>query len=521
MATDISDQSSSDISLEEVKGSLIRWWRKKVVAAINQGMVVTKVREESEFSARYVFMISMSAGIAILGLLLSSPAVVIGAMLLSPLMGPIIGAGFALAIGDARWLRDCGRTLLIGTVIAILFCALIVLFSPLQTVTEEIAARTRPNLFDLGVALFSALAGAYAMIKGREGTIVGVAIATALMPPLAVVGFGLATANWTVFGGALMLFVTNLMTIAFSAAVMARLYGFGTSLSARQSWVQSIAIFAVFILLAVPLGISLRQIAWEANASRLINGFIKDEFDPKARISELDIDFGADAIKIDASILTPDYRRQAVAHSERSLSRMLNMPVSVSINQYRVGTGAGDAEAAQLAAVRAKERAAASEQAISELGSRLALVAGVGVSEVLLDRENRRAVVKARPIPDSSLSVYRELERRVMAWAPDWRIELHPPAGQLPDIEVEDGRPTQAGEGALRLIGWAVTRIDAPIGLNGQPDDVEAIRTLLASRGFRAAADKTLPKKNGLVTIGWLAPDDAPLDNEGDKAAQQ
>ena len=67
------------------------------------------------------------------------------------------------------------------------------LLSPLQTVTPEIAARTQPNLFDLFVALFSALAGAYAMIRGREGTIVGVAIATALMPPLAVVGFGLAT----------------------------------------------------------------------------------------------------------------------------------------------------------------------------------------------------------------------------------------------------------------------------------------------------------------------------------------
>ena len=86
--------------------------------------------------------------------------------------------------------------------------------SPIQTVTEEIAARTQPNLFDLLVALFSALAGSYAVIRGREGTIVGVAIATALMPPLAVVGFGLATLNWTVFGGALGLFIPNLVQSA-------------------------------------------------------------------------------------------------------------------------------------------------------------------------------------------------------------------------------------------------------------------------------------------------------------------
>ena len=105
-------------------------------------------------------------------------------------------------------------TLAWGTLMAIVLCALVVFFSPLQEITSEIAARTRPNLFDLGVAVFSALAGAYAMIRGREGTIVGVAIATALMPPLAVVGFGLATANWLVFSGALLLYITNLMAIA-------------------------------------------------------------------------------------------------------------------------------------------------------------------------------------------------------------------------------------------------------------------------------------------------------------------
>ena len=88
-------------------------------------------------------------------------------------MSPIIGTGFSLATGDADWLRRCGKALIAGSLFAILFCAVIVFLSPLQTVTEEIAARTRPNLFDLLVALFSALAGSYAVIRGREGTIVG------------------------------------------------------------------------------------------------------------------------------------------------------------------------------------------------------------------------------------------------------------------------------------------------------------------------------------------------------------
>ena len=214
-------------------------------------------------------MTAMSAGIAILGLLLSSPAVVIGAMLLSPLMNPIIGTGFSLATGDADWLRRCGKALLAGSAFAILFCALIVFVSPLQTVTEEIAARTRPNLFDLLVALFSALAGSYAVIRGREGTIVGVAIATALMPPLAVVGFGLATFNWTVFGGALGLFITNLVTIGLTAAIMARLYGFQSDLTHRQSRFQSLGIIAIFLALAVPLGLMIAIYLAEYSGSRL------------------------------------------------------------------------------------------------------------------------------------------------------------------------------------------------------------------------------------------------------------
>jgi len=173
------------------------WWTVHVIGQIDQAEVIMRRREDCALSERYLFMTAMSGGIAVLGLLLSSPAVVIGAMLLSPLMGPIMGLGFALAIGDWDWLKQSGRTLMVGSVLAVLLCAVLVFFSPIQTITSEIAARTRPNLFDLFVALFSALAGAYAMIRGREGTIVGVAIATALMPPLAVVGFGLATFNWT------------------------------------------------------------------------------------------------------------------------------------------------------------------------------------------------------------------------------------------------------------------------------------------------------------------------------------
>lgn len=131
-----------------------RWWRDEVVDTVDQQEVIARRREDCGLTARYLFMTAMSAGIAILGLLQSSPAVVIGAMLISPLMGPIIGLGFALAIGDYNWLRQAAFSLAWGTVMAVALCAVIVFFSPLKDITPEIAARTRPNLFDLLIALF-------------------------------------------------------------------------------------------------------------------------------------------------------------------------------------------------------------------------------------------------------------------------------------------------------------------------------------------------------------------------------
>ena len=173
----------------------------------------------------------------------------------------------------ARWPRSPP-----AAAIAVAFTALVVTVSPLQAVTSEILARTRPNLFDLLIAVLSALAGAYATIRGKGATIVGVAIATALMPPLATVGFGIATGSAEIAGGALALFFTNLLAIALCAAIMARLFGFGTSLSPQQSRRQAIGIIVVFIAMAVPLGLSLRRIAWESVATRQLRAAVENSF---------------------------------------------------------------------------------------------------------------------------------------------------------------------------------------------------------------------------------------------------
>lgn len=475
------------------------WWGDHVVASVDHRAVVEKVQEDAGWSSHFAFMTLMSGGIAVLGLLLSSPAVVIGAMLISPLMGPIIGLGFALATFDSQEMRRTARALAVGVVMAVGFCALIVLFSPLQTVTEEIAARTRPNLFDLLVALFSGLAGTYAMIRGRHGTIVGVAIATALMPPLAVVGYGLATANVTVLAGSSLLFFTNLMTIAVAAAVLARIYGFAPNLSPRQTRLQATLIITVLMALAVPLALSLKRIAWEAVVSRQAQAAMSDHFGSDARLSQLDIDYDSDPVGISATVFSARYNPRSEAEMTTLLTELLGRPVRVGIDHVR--TRQGNAEALEIAAAKGS----LAERSASRMAERLALVAGVAPDRVLIDLSAKRAYVRASALPGADLASYRALEARVAASEEGWSVTLVPPVAALPKVEFDAEGPTAAGVQAMETAAWAAKRLGLEIGVSSAiAARAEAVRAALAQAGVRT---RTIARGGaGAVQLEWRTP---------------
>lgn len=174
------------------------------------------------FDLNYILELLLSAGIATFGLVLNSPAVVIGAMLISPLMGPILAAGLAFATADLYLGLKSLISIFLSTLTAVLFSATLVWLLPFQSPTAEILARTHPNLLDLGVALLSGLAGSIVLCRGGGGggvtALPGVAIAVALMPPLCTVGFGVGSGmNWAIVSGAGLLFLTNLAAIIASA----------------------------------------------------------------------------------------------------------------------------------------------------------------------------------------------------------------------------------------------------------------------------------------------------------------
>ncbi len=173
----------------------------------------------------YALELVFSAGIATLGLVLNSPAVVIGAMLISPLMGPIMGAGLGLAVSDLYLGVKAFAGIFASVLASIAVSAFLVWLLPFHVATSEILARTQPNLLDLGVALLSGLAGSVVVCRGGEGggvtAMPGVAVAVALMPPLCTVGYGVGAGfDWAIISGASLLFLTNLVAITASALVV-------------------------------------------------------------------------------------------------------------------------------------------------------------------------------------------------------------------------------------------------------------------------------------------------------------
>lgn len=189
--------------------------------------IYVRVRRGARPNIDFFVLIGLSALISSLGLLLNSPAVVIGAMLVAPLMTPMIGTGMALDLGDGRFLRLALSTTLRGALLAIVLGALAGLVQINQPLTSEVLARTQPSLIDLGVALFAGMAGAYAIAHSdAAAALPGVAIAAALVPPLCAAGIALITGHPRETWGALLLFSTNFVAISSAAAFIFLILGF-------------------------------------------------------------------------------------------------------------------------------------------------------------------------------------------------------------------------------------------------------------------------------------------------------
>lgn len=184
---------------------------------------IESVRKSIEFKGGNLWGLIFAAFIASIGLNMNSGAVVIGAMLISPLMGPIVGIGYALATNDFDTLKSALRNLVIFVVGSVLSSFIYFSISPIKSLTDQLEARTYPTFYDVMIAICGGAIGIVASSRlDRGNAIPGVAIATALMPPLCTVGYGLATGEWTYAGGALYLFFINSVFIAGTSLIFVR-----------------------------------------------------------------------------------------------------------------------------------------------------------------------------------------------------------------------------------------------------------------------------------------------------------
>ena len=307
------------------------------------------ISEGRQFHAVYLMMLVLAALIALLGLLLNSPAVIIGAMLISPLIGPILSAGLALTLADWDLGRKAMRNIGLSVVEAVAITAVVTFLSPLKEATPEIIARTSPNLMDLGVAFFSGIAGTLALCskKGELTVIPGVAIATAVIPPLASVGYGLATAQWSIAGGAFMLFFTNLTAIIVSADLTFLVVGFRPEqeMSKREHRMlvrnRIVAATVVLVVLSIPLMKTLLQAAQQTRLRREITTAVRSQLEvpDQTRVASVDFRWRGETLVVRADVRTTNLvGPPQVNEVEQKLATQLRQPVDFNIQQVRVAT---------------------------------------------------------------------------------------------------------------------------------------------------------------------------------------
>ena len=442
-----------------------RWWR-AMVDTVAHDEILTQVNEDGRLTYSYAFMVVISAGIAMIGLLLNSPAVIIGAMLVSPLMGPIVLTGIAISTVSPRLGGTGALGLLAGIGLALLVSVVIVYASPLNGATPEILARTRPNLFDLLVAIFSGLAGGYAVIRGRGSTIVGVAIATALMPPLAVVGYGIATAQWEITRGASLLFVTNMLAIGLSVAFVATWYGFGRrGLRQKLAWQSALALL-ILVPLAIPLVSTLRTIAQETYITNTARQALEQLLvrNGESRISQFQISFPQDGpVLVEAVLLTRHPRPNLMQAARDELEQRLHQPVRVQVEQVPVSNVGR--RRSPTSAIANPVQPALLPAPVWSLATALRKSFPVPVQMMDVDERAKRIQIMPKP-GTASLPELRQMESELTRNFPGWAVAIIPPAQSLPPIRFLPAEsalgPHQQGQLAdliWALRAWHITRV--------------------------------------------------------------
>lgn len=290
----------------------------------------------AEPSSSYYVMLFISGIIATLGLLANSAAAIIGAMIVAPLMGPIVGMAFAITVGNRRLFKRSGVAMLSGSILTVATAYFICSIVGISSMNPEILQRTQPTLIDLVIGLAAGAAGAFAQTRREvSGALPGVAIAVALVPPLSVIGIGISLGSSSVALGSTLLFLTNLAGIILSGGLIFIWQEYGSLTRAKRGLTASIALLA---LLAVPLGLSMRELIVEEKGRSAVNQMIRSELltfrESDIRRIVLSSEEEILKIKIEVAAEENSISKKQVDLVRLALEQNLERPVELVVNVF-------------------------------------------------------------------------------------------------------------------------------------------------------------------------------------------
>lgn len=267
-----------------INWDIVRGYFKIMADKEDEQNIIDSINKDIAFHGANLWILIFAIFIASLGLNINSTAVIIGAMLISPLMGPIIGMGLAIGINDFEMLKKAFKNYFVAVVISVITATVYFLISPFDEAQSELLARTSPTLYDVLIAFCGGAAGIVAICtKGKGNVLPGVAIATALMPPLCTAGYGIATGHFFYFLGAFYLFFINTVFICLATYIGVRMLNFAhkKNIDANRYKAFSRYIVVIVILTMIPAGIITFNIIKESIFNSNVSRFIKNEFNEK------------------------------------------------------------------------------------------------------------------------------------------------------------------------------------------------------------------------------------------------
>lgn len=286
--------------------------------------VLESIKKNIDFKGANLWILACAIIVASVGLNVNSTAVIIGAMLISPLMGPIVGAGFALGIYDFTLLKKSLKNLLNATVVSLTVSTLYFYLSPFKDVQSELLARTAPNIYDILIAFFGGIVGVIAVTRTEKGNpIPGVAIATALMPPLCTAGYGIATAQWSFFFGAFYLYSINCVFIGIATFLIIKYLKYPAIKLVNEKQQKQVKIIISILITAMLLPSSYlayslyREQQFKKNADL----FIENEFSNKGyTVVYRKTDFNSKKKKLELAFLSKRFDEKELAGLKRRLA---------------------------------------------------------------------------------------------------------------------------------------------------------------------------------------------------------